>query len=62
MLGRWGGRTPGPGAHISNVTNGRLSGWEEITAAVGARPQDAERVRQCAKGFMVDLPTLIKRG
>ncbi|BEI95718.1 hypothetical protein CcaverHIS631_0106670 [Cutaneotrichosporon cavernicola] len=62
MLGQYGGRTAGPGAHIRTVTNGGLVGWEAITAAVGARPQDAERVRQCAKGFMTDLPAMIKRG
>ncbi|GMK54405.1 hypothetical protein CspeluHIS016_0109910 [Cutaneotrichosporon spelunceum] len=48
MLGRYNGRTAGPGAHIRAVTAGKLAGWEAITAAVGARPQDAERVRQPA--------------
>lgn len=62
MLGRYRGRRLGPGAHIAAVTNGRLSRWEDITNAVGARPADAERVRQCATGFMEDLPAVIKRG
>ncbi|CAK9786661.1 unnamed protein product [Cutaneotrichosporon oleaginosum] len=61
MLGHWNGRVPGPEAHIRAVTNNRLAGWEAITAAVGARPQDAERVRHCAKGYITDLPEIIRR-
>lgn len=60
IVGRRPGHSNAPEEHIRKVTG--LSGWEAITRAVGARPQDAERVRQCARGLMRQLPGMVERG
>lgn len=53
MNGNVQGKEAGPLTHVMRVMP-QLDSWQRVTRYVGARPEDAERVRQATAVYMRD--------